>query len=41
MPTAVWALERETFRELMARAIGTTPGFDEVLRSRLGLLELR
>jgi CRP-like cAMP-binding protein len=36
-PALVWALDRETFRELMARAIGTTPGFAEIVRERLGL----
>jgi CRP-like cAMP-binding protein len=36
-PTTLWALDRDTFRELMARAIGITVEFDEIIRARLGL----
>jgi uncharacterized protein YhbP (UPF0306 family) len=31
------ALDRDTFRDLMAQAIGTTRGFDAIIRRRLGL----
>jgi uncharacterized protein YhbP (UPF0306 family) len=40
-PAMLWSLDRETFCELMAQAIGRTPGFDEIVRSRLGLPALR
>lgn len=34
-PTKLLAMERDTFRDLVAQALGTTPGFDQVIRARL------
>jgi uncharacterized protein YhbP (UPF0306 family)/quercetin dioxygenase-like cupin family protein len=36
-PTTLLALDRETFRDLTARALRTTTDFDAILRQRLGL----
>jgi uncharacterized protein YhbP (UPF0306 family) len=34
-PTKLLAMDRDTFRDLVAQALGTTPGFDQVIRERL------
>ena len=34
-PTRLLAMERDTFRDLVAQSLGTTTGFDEVVRARL------
>jgi CRP-like cAMP-binding protein len=36
-PTTLLAIDRDTFRDVVAQAIGTTKGFDEIIRARLGL----
>ena len=36
-PATLLALDRDTFREVVGHAIGTTSGFDEIIRTRLGL----
>lgn len=36
-PTTLIAIDRDTFREISARALGTARGFDELIRQRLGL----
>jgi CRP-like cAMP-binding protein/nitroimidazol reductase NimA-like FMN-containing flavoprotein (pyridoxamine 5'-phosphate oxidase superfamily) len=36
-PTTLLALDRETFRDVVSQAIGTTRAFDEIIASRLGL----
>jgi CRP-like cAMP-binding protein len=36
-PTTLMTIDRDTFRDLVAQAIGTTRGFDEIIRARLGL----
>jgi uncharacterized protein YhbP (UPF0306 family) len=38
-PTRFLALERDDFRDLMAGSLGTTPGFEQVIRQRLEALE--
>lgn len=38
-PTRLLAMERDTFRDLVAQALGTTAGFDELIRGRLESLE--
>jgi uncharacterized protein YhbP (UPF0306 family) len=35
-PTTLMSLDRDTFRTLVARSLGTTEDFDEVVRGRLG-----
>lgn len=37
-PTRLLAMDRDTFRDLVAQALGTTPGFDQVIRARLDSL---
>lgn len=34
-PTTLLAMERDVFRDVVAQSLGTTSGFDEVIRSRL------
>lgn len=34
-PTTLMTLDGETFRDLIAQSLGTTPGFDQVIRERL------
>jgi hypothetical protein len=34
-PTTLLAMERDTFRDIVAQALGTTGSFDEIIRSRL------
>lgn len=36
-PTTLLAIDRDTFRDLMARALRTTTDFDAILRKRLGV----
>jgi uncharacterized protein YhbP (UPF0306 family) len=38
-PTRLLALERDDFRDLMAGSLGTTPGFEQVIRQRLEALQ--
>ena len=38
VPTQVLAMERDTFRDLVAQSLGTTPEFDQVIRQRLDSL---
>ena len=38
-PSKLLAMERDTFRDVMAQALGTTSEFDQVIRGRLGTLE--
>jgi len=38
-PTTLLTLDRDTFRDLTARALGTTTDFDAIIRRRLGLVE--
>jgi uncharacterized protein YhbP (UPF0306 family) len=37
-PTTLLAIDRDTFRDLMSQALGVTPGFAEVIQSRLEAL---
>jgi uncharacterized protein YhbP (UPF0306 family) len=34
-PTKLLAMDRDTFKDVVAQALGTTPGFDQVIRQRL------
>jgi CRP-like cAMP-binding protein len=35
-PTKLLAMERDTFRDLVAQSLGTTQEFDKVIQARLG-----
>jgi CRP-like cAMP-binding protein len=35
-PTTLLTLDGDTFRDLIAQSLGTTPGFDQIIRQRLG-----
>ena len=36
--TKLLAMERDTFHDLVAQSLGTTPGFDQVIRARMDAL---
>jgi CRP-like cAMP-binding protein len=38
-PTTLLAIDKDTFRELTAQALGIASGFDEIIRRRLGLTD--
>jgi uncharacterized protein YhbP (UPF0306 family) len=38
-PTTLLAIDKDTFRELTAQALGIASGFDEIIRRRLGLVD--